>query len=65
MIERKRDGDELTILRLRTRRNEILIAPGQVVVLLLLKCILLLDGDFMIVVVQRSLDRRNLDLDLE
>ena len=28
MIDRQRDGDELTILRLRTRRNEILIAPG-------------------------------------
>ena len=28
MIERQRSGDELTMLRIRTKRNEILIAPG-------------------------------------
>ena len=29
MIERQKGGDELLMLRIRTKRNEILIAPGN------------------------------------
>ena len=29
MFERDRSGDELTMLRIRTKRNEILIAPSR------------------------------------